>query len=269
MTCEPFTSCEYGGTVREPQDCASNAHKVSRVLATACICDDVLSGGFSLSKQWLALKNHGICVEGAVSLRSVPVHRYTVLASLNTISATALRAFRNASDDCNGEHLMSTLQEPASPISCERLVKPLATVVNTCDAPARRIAPAPVREKNSTVCVWPSVMGPHHGMVRSFTSPALMGPTSTSGASEPKKTISTSAGTFARSIAMRMASAPGEVSEPCAAKPPETALQRSRVVPSRPRATGRSMPMASRLRATLARFVSRSRCSSTSLTGGR
>src|SRR6185369_8863110 len=105
MNWAPPTSCVYGGTVRDPHDCASNAHKVESVFATDCICDEVLSGASSLSKQWFAARNQGICVEGTVSLRSVPVQRKTVFASLNTICVTALRAFRNACEVCRDEHL--------------------------------------------------------------------------------------------------------------------------------------------------------------------
>ena len=80
---------------------------------------------------------------------------------------------------------MSTLQAPDAPMSCVRLPKPLAMLVKTCEARTRPIgfAPARVGEKNSTVCVSPSVSGDHHGTLRSFTSATRTGPTSRAGAS--------------------------------------------------------------------------------------
>src|SRR6266480_3348093 len=132
MNCAPAVSCVYGGTVRELHAVASKNHSVLSVFATACICDCVLSGVDSLSKQWLAPKNHGICVADAVSFSSVPVHRYTLPVSLNTICATALRVFRNACELESDEQRMSTLQAPDAPMSCVRLPKPLAMLVKTC-----------------------------------------------------------------------------------------------------------------------------------------
>src|SRR5258706_9351063 len=85
-------------TVPELHVAASKNQSVLSVLATACICDAVLNGSLSFSKQWLAPKNHGSWVAAEVSFTSVPVQRKSELPSLKIICATALRALRKGVD---------------------------------------------------------------------------------------------------------------------------------------------------------------------------
>src|SRR6185369_9061289 len=89
--------------------------------ATLCICVGVLNGALSLSKQWLALKNHGFCVELSLSFSSVPVHKPIDDPSTNTICATDSITSRKALVASSGEHWTSTLHDPASPMSARRL----------------------------------------------------------------------------------------------------------------------------------------------------
>src|SRR5260221_1994274 len=193
--------------------------------------------------------------------------------SVNTICAMALRTLRNACEDERAEHFTSTLHEPASPISLTRLAKALAIVVKTWAAPeTRSVSEAGSRSpgtKNSMVWVSPSVSGDHQAAARSATSPTRTGPGNRPGAWSPKTTIWTSPGTFARSMARRIAPACGDDTAACAAKPPGTADHaRSFAVGSAAAASGaRTTPITRRF--VLRRFACRMPASSLSVIGDR
>src|SRR5258706_4664770 len=273
MYVAPAVSCVYGGVLFALHVTASKDQSVLSVLATACICDVVLNGSESFSKQWLAPKTHGSWVAVDVSFTSVPVQRKSETPSLKIICATALRTLRKGVEEASVEHLMSTLHVPASPMSTTRLEKLLATVVERWDTPASFRGSARgswlAGTKNSMVCVSPSVTGDHHGAVRSLMSPTRTGPTSRSGASEPKNTISTSSGTPVSAIDRRSAPASGEVIAACAAKPPGTSAHvRSRASGSTTVfSMGRTTPTARRF--WFVRLMRRICASSVTSTGDR
>src|SRR5690242_4170104 len=113
MYAAPPVSCTKGGVVRsggEEHVTASKNQIVERLLATICICEALASGSISFSKQWLALKNHGSCELGSVSLRSWPVHRNVSPALLKIICAIELRRLSKVAFGKRFEHFTSISQ---------------------------------------------------------------------------------------------------------------------------------------------------------------
>ena len=97
-------------------------------------------------------------------------------STLKTICATEATAFWKEPELFIDEHWMSTLQDPARPMS-ERVLssvrpagleKRCATFATRGSLPASRLRRG---SKNSTVSVSPGASGDHHGVARSAMSP--------------------------------------------------------------------------------------------------